>query len=569
MKRHLATLACLGALAVPCSVQAQVANAIFSENFDSLVRGPSVNERQKVSFAQFTIDASDPNSSPRPNAFTKTGPAGWSIDNNFDNFGNVDLTNSLGTDVFSLDAVPVLLYRVGVPGLVVGNTGVPSQGSAADGVDEWEGWSFANKDFWASVDDQQRSSFTNASGTIAVADSDEYDDLGAGRAGGYMNSGLSTGDISVAAQAGSTLKLSFDSSWRAEAYDDGNTALGDRPDNNQTAIVWASFDGGAPVFVDGSLWDSFAGTGANTNPVLDPSLTYKGDNVNEHISYDVPVPTGASTVKFTFGYLNAGNDWWWAIDNLALGDGVNAPVWSEDFESVTLGPSVNERIANVATVQRFTRVNTDTDAEPRPDSFTHTAPAGWTVDNSQTAAASLGDNNIGVFEWEGWSFTNREFSVFASQGDLGSFSKGNGNYAIADSDEFDDLGSPARPLITSLAMPTIDVTGAAANSLKLQFDSSWKQEDGQIAQVFVDYGSGPIELLKWDSRATNLDETVVLDLMNPAGATSMNIEFTYQGGNNWFWAIDNVRVGTVPEPSTIGLVGLGMVGLAFARRRRR
>ena len=48
------------------------------------------------------------------------------------------------------------------------------------GVDEWEGWSFANKSFWIFADDQGRSSFTNGVGTVAVADADEWDDLTTG-----------------------------------------------------------------------------------------------------------------------------------------------------------------------------------------------------------------------------------------------------------------------------------------------------------------------------------------------------------------------------------------------------
>ena len=30
-------------------------------------------------------------------------------------------------------------------------------------------------------------------------------------------------------------------------------------------------------------------------------------------------PAGASNLKLTFGMFDAGNDWWWAVDNLAVG----------------------------------------------------------------------------------------------------------------------------------------------------------------------------------------------------------------------------------------------------------
>ena len=130
------------------TAKAQLGVVVFQENFNGLPLGPSVNERQGTpNFALSTALATDPNTQPRPNAFTHTPPAGWAVDNNFNNFGNTDLNNP---NYFT--------------GTIVGNTGVPNQGDPANGVDEWEGWSFANKTFWASVDDQQRSAFTNAVG---------------------------------------------------------------------------------------------------------------------------------------------------------------------------------------------------------------------------------------------------------------------------------------------------------------------------------------------------------------------------------------------------------------------
>ena len=79
-------------------------------------------------------------------------------------------------------------------------TKTPPTGWATDdsqmpngGVTEWWGWSFANVNAWASVDDQRRSEFTNASETIAVADSDEWDDMGHDE--GTFNSFISTQSI--------------------------------------------------------------------------------------------------------------------------------------------------------------------------------------------------------------------------------------------------------------------------------------------------------------------------------------------------------------------------------------
>jgi hypothetical protein len=521
---------------------AQTGAVLFQENFDGVALGPSVNERQSAAvFARSTAVATDPNTQPRPNAFTHTPPVGWVVDNNFDNFGQTDLNNPN--------------YPTG---FIVGNTGVPNQGSDADGVDEWEGWSFANRDFWSSVDDQNRSQFTRATGTIAVADSDEFDDLGSGRGGLYYNTGLTTKAINVSAfnNGSTTITLDLDSSWRPEGFDDPHVNLGANV-NNQTAIIYASFDNAAPDLVD--FWDSQAGS---------PSL--KGDATNEHITNGIFVPAGAQNMKLTFAYVNAANDWWWAIDNIKLSNG-GTQFFLEDFESLPLGPSVNERQALTPTISKVTAVNNDAATMPRPNSFTHTGPAGWTVDNAGINPIARGDNNRGVFEWEGWSFTTREFWQFASQTDAASFTKGTGTIAVADSDEFADLGAtsagdPAgtgdvtRPMSTILKTPAINIAGVPAGELYVQFDSCWRPEGtAQAAEITVDYGSGPVVVLRWDSDpnspnqhgvdaagAENLNETVLVELNNPAGASTASLAFKYlNGSNNWFWAVDNIQVGTL------------------------
>ncbi len=234
---------------------------------------------------------------------------------------------------------------------------------------------------------------------------------------------------------------------------------------------------------------------------------------------------------------------------------------------------------------------------PRPDSFTHTTPAGWSIDNSGINPIAIGDNNRGVFEWEGWSFGTRDFWVFASQGDAASFTKASGPFAIADSDEFADFGAtdpgdPAgtgdvtKPMSTVLNTPSIDISGIAANQLVLQFDSCWRPENSpQAAEITVDYGSGPQVVLHWDSdpnspnvhgiddgTSPTLNETVLVPLNNPDGATTAMLSFKYlNGSNNWFWAIDNIQIGTaaVPEPGCVVLGALAAMGLTMAGRRSR
>ncbi|MFH1716345.1 MAG: hypothetical protein ABIF19_03265 [Planctomycetota bacterium] len=215
---------------------------LFDEDFESVVLGPSPEESPGTE-----------------DVWTDTPPEGWTVDES------------------------------GVPGI-----GDP----ATDGVTDWAGWAFADKEFWINTDQQRRGEFTLGEGVVAVADGDEWDDAAhpGPIASDPYDTWLSTPPIDISgAQAGS-VQLKFDSSWRPE-FDDNY---------HQTANITASFDGAEPIEV--LLWESDSA-----------SPNFKPDNsTNETVIVDLDNPPWATSVVLTFGYFDAGNDWWWAIDNVVV-----------------------------------------------------------------------------------------------------------------------------------------------------------------------------------------------------------------------------------------------------------
>ncbi|NOS69543.1 MAG: hypothetical protein HOP33_06405 [Verrucomicrobia bacterium] len=236
-------------------------SVLFYEDFDGMTLGQNVQEATPDVIAK---------------AFTKTPPAGWVLDDS------------------------------GMPGL-----GNPD----ANGVDEWAGWSFASRAFWFAADTQNRELFEKAKGTVMIADPDEWDDNeGPGpifdHAVGYFNSFVKTPAISLVGVPANSVFIKFDSSWRPEAEDDcGGTEWPACPaTNNQTATIKVSYNGGA--FVQKLKWDS-----------VGASPTFHPDSENETVTLVIDNPVGATSVVIEFGLSNAGNDWWWAVDNLQVAAG--------------------------------------------------------------------------------------------------------------------------------------------------------------------------------------------------------------------------------------------------------
>ena len=240
---------------------------------------------------------------------------------------------------------PIPVWTDEFAGWTVDDSGVPTVGNPDAGVEDWEGWAFVDGAFWVSADDQNRSQFFDgnsvdgnetpfASGVVAVADPDEWDDfttlpdpndptdtIGPADALGFYNAFITTPSIDVSSLGNDPIAIQFASSWRDEAFDDGDLFSPDG--NNQTATLEVSVDGGA--FTEILRWDSDENSSFFKGDSLGEAggqgqLTGIGGQYSENELIGVVLDeTGADTVQFRFGMIEAGNDWWWAVDNIQVG----------------------------------------------------------------------------------------------------------------------------------------------------------------------------------------------------------------------------------------------------------
>lgn len=439
------------------------------------------------------------------------------------------------------------------------------------GVPEFAGWTFLDPVSWNATAGQDRNLFTKGQNVIAVADGDEWDDSDPGPAEpGRMLTLLSTPSLPLTGMGAGSVVLKFDSSWRTE------------PQNGKVEV---SYDGGTP--------QELLVLNSDTPDELDKTYVLVMDH-----------PAGAAGVVVSFSY-EAGNNWWWALDNIevsgnkvviveqpaggefGLGQSATLSVaavggelsyqWYKDdaviegatgaslaLDALLLSDTGGYRvdISNTAgdtmssVVSQLTVVDPDaastlfaedfdslelgpfvseTESGGDGTDWTDTLPANWMRDNSAVPAG-------GVPEFAGWTFLD-PVSWNASAGqDRDQFTKGRNVVAVADGDEWDD-SSPGARMQTLLTTPAISLDGVSANSVTLQFDSSWRTEPQTgIVKIAFD-GGEPVTVLTYTSESpSELNESVVLPIDNPAGASSMQVSFDYEAGNNWWWALDNIRV---------------------------
>lgn len=234
---------------------------------------------------------------------------------------------------------------------------------------------------------------------------------------------------------------------------------------------------------------------------------------------------------------------------------------------------------NTGGTGRFSVNNPLPGFEPPEPEFDWSAspPEGWEKDTEFLNAERPG----GPEEYLGWTFFNKDFWI-AEQGDQSrsSFTNGKNVVALVDPDAYDDFvdidsdtgdnatecvpiepenrtaGGECGYFSTGLSTAPINVNGLAENTATLSFDSSWRDETTQSAQASVEYfdgdgnSMGELELFRWESintddnyKAAALNETLDFALENPEDAASIVVTFTMPyAQNDWWWAIDNVRV---------------------------
>ncbi len=221
--------------------------------------------------------------------------------------------------------------------------GIPSQLDL--GVEEWREWALANSKWWAfDVDNQRRGEFANGfagGSTVAIADPDEWDDIQAPFTDPVTgittlespenldtwDSALSSPEIPVPAGLAEVV-VDFSLSWRDEDNQDFRlTAQFTDGNGNAVGLPVVLMDVVSTPNTDPKFLNDFTNAqfsqlvaDAPSNPTnIGADVFPNGDTI--------AVPAGASAIQLTFDLFNAGNDWWFAFDNLALlGESSGGPI---------------------------------------------------------------------------------------------------------------------------------------------------------------------------------------------------------------------------------------------------
>lgn len=181
------------------------------------------------------------------------------------------------------------------------------------GMPEWRTWAIVKLEWWVqTAEDQQRSQFIGEDngkgmGNGVVSDPDEWDDWtenGDPDSISSWNGHINTPPINIQGAGPNSLVLSLASSWRPYA--------------DQTAVITASFDGNEEERI--LLFASSGEQTLVTIPTLNKNEEVLNDleQVNETLEIPINNPDGADELVISFGLLTAGNDWWWAFDNVKL-----------------------------------------------------------------------------------------------------------------------------------------------------------------------------------------------------------------------------------------------------------
>lgn len=178
------------------------------------------------------------------------------------------------------------------------------------------------------------------------------------------------------------------------------------------------------------------------------------------------------------------------------------------------------------------------DGVDNPAHFTHDLPDGWSQNVEGVTS--------GEARWNGWTISDvRHWTWAAGTDERHYFTQGHDQFAIIDSKQ--QRLAERDSMDARMSTAPIDIAGQ--NKVALEFDQHYRQgKDGQQAQVAVGFDGGEPEVVdRLTSDRYSSHEYFELDV--PEGAKTMQVTFSYLGGNDdYWWAVDNVAVRAPFDP---------------------
>ena len=178
------------------------------------------------------------------------------------------------------------------------------------------------------------------------------------------------------------------------------------------------------------------------------------------------------------------------------------------------------------------------------------------IDDFNTEAGAAGASSLNYTGFSNWTVSGGTVDVVANTNGWGITCAG-GNGKCVDLD-----GSTGNAGILTSSLLSL-----GAGTYSLSFDISGNQRRGAADSFTLALGGYLNESFNLSAAAPWQTVTRTFTVL---GDTANNIIFNHAGGDNIGIMLDNVSLSKVdvPEPGTIALLGLGLIGLGFARRRQ-
>lgn len=407
-------------------------------------------------------------------------------------------------------------------------------GSAAGGVclePGYNGWTAMDVASWTAEQGAQigRTSLGLAArNTALVADPDAYYDFDSpAQPGDAYNSYISR-NYDLTGFDTSTLEISFDYEFAIE--------------NNQRGTIEVSFDGGTTWQM---VLDLVKGSFSNDTILRGPGTFVAGTHFT---------PTG-DQMLFRIGCITAGNNWWFAVDNVRVktNDGFDD---LEDFEGLDMVSFVGAPPgASPPTTPRFD--GTD---------FTNNIP-NWTIDNSLMGGYCREPGYDGWTAMDVKCWVNEQGGQGRSLLDLGGFDLNAALVADGDafydfSSNFSDTGPAPSNSMNTYVQREYDLSTFDNRSLQISLDYEFRIENQQRGSIEVSFDNGQTwVMLRELVTGDNANGGYLIDSPTFVASTDfvalqtkkMILRLGYlDAGNNWWMAVDNVRVEAEPLTFVVG-----------------